>query len=829
MVSWVLDGNRKRQCILVILIVVTVFARVLPLEMQKRVINEAINLGKIDLLMLYCSIYVVSVLTAGGLKFVINLLQATIAQHTLAAMRKALYHHIITLPFGFFSKSRPGEVVNALLSELAAAGEFAGMAIAVPLISILTLLTFVGYLFWLNPLLALISLGIYPMVMTLLPYLQKRANLANRQRVDASRILSDRIVETISGIHEIHGNSGYTIENRKFDRFVDRLLEIRKRWNFYRYGIKAANNFFTNLSPFLVFSVGGYLVIRGQLELGALVAFLSAQEKLYDPWKELIEFYQVYQDGAVRYTRAMEQFEVMPQHAIEPARRHPYPLSGDIEVENLSFETEDGHRLLEDISFSLAEGEQMAVVGFSGSGKSTLILCIAQMNRYTGGHLRIGGREVSRLTKMDMARNIGFVSQTPFIFSGSIEENLRYSYEADIAAGMNPAEVCQACLPELDDMIVVLQQTGLFVDVLHFGLNTVLTDRQDRHMMACLIQVRERFRHQFREELLDDVEFYHDQDYSYGSSIAENLVFGTAVHPDFRHDRLYRNDYIVRFLAQAELYRPLLELGKALMHEVVDILGNLPEDAIFFENSPIYPEELETWKRLDRLCKKKRLEQLDAGARRHLLKLALRFSPDQHKMMVMPPGLVDLILKARKRFRERIHRDYPRAVTFLNRSHYIVSQTILNNILFGRIKSVRSHAEENVTRRIVRLLIEEGLLEQMIQLGLRYPVGSQGSRLSGGQRQKLAIARVLLKAPKILIMDEATSALDNQSQARIQHLLGTHWRGRSTVISVVHRLDTVKQYDRVAVMKAGRIIETGTYDDLMNTRGVLYELVTAGS
>jgi ABC-type multidrug transport system fused ATPase/permease subunit len=73
-------------------------------------------------------------------------------------------------------------------------------------------------------------------------------------------------------------------------------------------------------------------------------------------------------------------------------------------------------------------------------------------------------------------------------------------------------------------------------------------------------------------------------------------------------------------------------------------------------------------------------------------------------------------------------------------------------------------------------------------------------------------------------MDEATSALDNNSQARIQNLLDNRWKGQSTVISVVHRLDIIKNYDRVAVMKAGRIAEFGTYQDLIDRKGLLYEL-----
>jgi ABC-type multidrug transport system fused ATPase/permease subunit len=149
----------------------------------------------------------------------------------------------------------------------------------------------------------------------------------------------------------------------------------------------------------------------------------------------------------------------------------------------------------------------------------------------------------------------------------------------------------------------------------------------------------------------------------------------------------------------------------------------------------------------------------------------------------------------------------------------------LNNILFGKPKTEKQDAQEKIDKSIIQLLIEEDLLERIVEIGMQFQVGQKGDRLSGGQRQKLAIARAFLKAPRMLIMDEATSALDNKSQARIQNQIDTRWRDR-TIISVVHRLDTTKTYDRVAVMKAGEIIETGTYDELMARKGAFHELVT---
>lgn len=822
LMSWIISKNTRLQVVLVITAIFAVFANVFPLEMQRRIINDAINLRKFDLLVFYCGLYLIAVITASMLKSLINILQNIIGQRTLADMRKALYAHILTIPLIFYRTTQPGMVVGALTTELAIAGDFVGMAIAIPVTNLLMLLAFAGYLFWLNPLLAAVTLSIYPMVILLVSVLQKRVNIYNRKRVDAGRKVSSKVGESIAGIHEIQANGAFSIENKKFASIVDHLRKIRIIWNLYRLAVKTINSLFTNFSRLLVFALGGYLAINGRLELGALVAFLSAQEKLYDPWKELIEFYQAYQTASVTYSRTMEYFNVEPEHQLVPKGRQPYELEGSIEVNDLSFVVEDGTQLLSEINFDLNHGEHMALVGFSGSGKSTLAQCIAQLYKYTGGKILIDQKEVSQLSKADITHNIGFVSQTPFIFEGSIDENLLY---AVMAKAEKEQADGQPKMPSLDDRILVLQQTGLFIDVLRFGLNTVLDKNKHKDIIGEILDLRKTFKQDHSEDLAEFIEFYDPNIYLYNSSVAENILFGDPLDDAFNAGNLPQNEIFNEVLAEAAFKELLLDSGVSFIEALIKFSDHRSSDEEILKLGLIDPEEIDDYKMLCYKVKKKGIQKVSSKDRNKILRLMLGFIPQKHQFFDLPKKLENQILEGRKIFKEKTSAAACDAISFCQMSNYLHAQSILTNIFYGKLKEESSAAQEKVNTCINQLLIKEDFLEDIIEMGMHYPVGTKGDNLSGGQRQKLAIARIFLKKPPVMIMDEATSGLDNDSQARIQDLLETQWKGKSTLIAVVHRLDIIKNYDRVAVMKGGKIIEMGTYDELMDKQGVLHELV----
>ena len=835
---WILRRHRSMQLGLLLIIVSSLFFKVFPLEMQKRIINEAIYLKDIELLYLYCGLYIGAVTIASLMKYAINVLQVYIGQKILVEMRKELYQHVLQLPLQFYRKMQPGTVISAMTAELNTIGFFLGGALAIPITSVLTFGVFIWFMFDLNPLLAMLSMGMYPFEVIVIPYLQKKYNKLNTKRVKTTRSMANVVNESISGIHEIHGNASYVLEEKKLSSYIRQLHDLMKKLFIVKYGIKFANNVFQSLGPFILFLVGGYMAIHGQFTLGALVAFLSAYEKVYDPWKELIEYYQSYQDAQIRYGQIMKIFDLDPPHALLPTGREQLSLQGNINLKNVTFTVSSGVRLLEDINLNIRAGEQIALVGYSGSGKSTLALLIAQLYDASRGTIEIDGYAVNELSKLDMGSNVAMIAQQPFIFSGTISENLLYGIQA---VGSEKK------LPDRARILSVIRQVGLQDDITRFGLQAVLTLEECKPFRNKFLRMRQIIQTSLRDDFEPAIEFYDAATYLYYSSIRDNIIFGDSLNREFVVQRLPDHPRFMELLREMKLEKPLLTLGFAIASSTVSLLADFQDDEFFFRDNPMEIDEFASYSAL--LERVSSPQPKDHEARRLLLILAFRFIPRKHSIVSLPSAMEKKILAMRHQFQEKIvHIDMdhckvhgtctpcdksPRCgemsafIPFCP-SEYMYTRTLLDNVLFGAVKSEQV-LDERLPELAAQAFQDEKLLDEVIEIGLEFEVGSKGDRLSGGQKQKLAIARAFLKDAPILIMDEATASLDNASQARIQALLETDFKDRKTVIAVIHRLDLTPAYDRIVVLKAGRIIEQGTYDELMEQKGDFYALARAES
>lgn len=838
---WITHRFRAWQLVLLLVILLSLFFRVFPLEMQRRIINEAINLKDLHLLYLYCALYMGAVLIAGLMKFFINSLQAMIGQKILIELRRELYTHILQLPLQFFHKTQTGTIISALTAELNAIGMFLGGALAIPLTSLLTFLVFVGYMIYLNPFLGLVSMIVYPFELAVVPFLQRRYNTINRTRVTVTRAMANLVNEGASGIHEVQGNASHALERTKLDRLIERLYLIMRRLSILKYGIKFSNNLFQSLGPFLLFMIGGYLAIHGQFTIGALVAFLSAYEKVYDPWKEIIEYYQDYQDAKVRYGQIIEAFDLEPEYLLEPPDRSPLTLTGAIEAREVGYTLEGGVRLLEDVSFTLQAGKHLVLIGYSGSGKSTLSLLIGQLYSHTSGVLTIDNIDISTLTKLDIAKNVSFVSQHPFIFTGTVRDNLLYSCSALQRAGVIPD------LPDSGELIAMIKDVGLAEDVIRWGLKTVIPPKKAYPLVDKFLRMRDIVVSELQRQFAQVVEFYDANIFLEHSPLGINIIFSS--YPGSPHvDMLISSPPFLAFIRDCGLLPWLLNLGRSIAETTITLLKDFQNDEFFFQGSPMEPEELGTFIALTKKANALGLENLKDKEKNRFLGLALLFTPGQHKICTISHEEKMNIVRMRQKFLENVlgidleqcrngvlqRTIYDMAQMAPERhaifftpfctSQYLYSHSLLDNIIFGTVIE-----KDVVQSTLAPLALEEfakqGLLEEVFEIGLDFHVGSKGDRLSGGQKQKIAIARALLKRAPVLILDEATASLDNNSQAKIQRYIETKLHNNTTVIAIVHRLDMISGYDHILVMKAGKVVESGGYTELLEQRGVLYELV----
>ncbi len=161
--------------------------------------------------------------------------------------------------------------------------------------------------------------------------------------------------------------------------------------------------------------------------------------------------------------------------------------------------------------------------------------------------------------------------------------------------------------------------------------------------------------------------------------------------------------------------------------------------------------------------------------------------------------------------------EYRKNISVVPQNSILFAGSIKDNITYG----LKKYSEEELNSVIEMANVTEFIKD--LPNGVETDVGEHGNKLSGGQRQRVTIARALIRDPKILILDEATSALDNLSEFHVQKAISESIKGRTTFI-VAHRLSTIRNADRIIVMEEGKIVEMGTYDELMDKKGKFFEL-----
>src|SRR5205085_291113 len=340
---FIIQFSKRDQLLVVPLVVASMVVYYLSLDLPKTIINQAIqgvsfptldsvkrllgfDLHRVPYLFALSVLFLGLIVLNGWLKFQINTMKGWMGERMLRRLRYALFDYILRFPLARFRRVKSAEMATMIKDEVEPLGGFIGEALITPLFLGGQALTAMFFILYQQVWLGLIALGVVAIQAFIIPRLRRRQLELGRERQLTARALAGRIAECTQGAAEIHAHDTYNYERAEISSRLGKIFRIRFELYQRKFMVKFLNNFLAQVTPFLFYTVGGYLVIVGSLDIGALVAVIAAYKDLPGPVKELIDWDQQRMDVEIKYTQVIEQFtdeEVVP------------PASGTLEMGGL--------------------------------------------------------------------------------------------------------------------------------------------------------------------------------------------------------------------------------------------------------------------------------------------------------------------------------------------------------------------------------------------------------------------------------------------------------------------------------------------------------------
>ena len=900
--GFILRYSKREQIAIVPLVVASMVVYFFSLDLPKIIINEAIqgrsfttpgataplfrlqfdwpgflgggtltlfdgfSLERVPFLLALSVVFLGLIVVNGLLKVRINTMKGWMGERMLRRLRFILFDRILRFPLPRFRRVKSAEVATMIKDEVEPLGGFIGEALITPLFLGGQAITAVIFILVQHAMLGMIAVFVVVIQAVLIPRLRRRLLVLSRQRQLGGRQLAGRISECVDGIVEIHANDTSNYERAEISSRLGILLQIRLELYQRKFLIKFINNFLSQVTPFLFYALGGYLVIVGRLDIGALVAVIAAYKDLPSPVKELIDWDQERLDVSMKYAQVVEQFtadDLLAEERQQPLPAPALPAAGSVKVSNLTLTGDTGDELVASVSFEIPLTQHVALLGDHRGGGSELAQMIAALVVPTHGTVSVGSIDVTGAPEAVNGRALGYVGNAAYLFPTTVRENLLYGlkhfplrearYAADqaaehgrewreaersgnsmldinadwidyTAAGADNEEGLDARIDE------ILRTAGLEETILAFGLRSAPDPARYPGMVERVIRARAALAElSSATDLQGLVERFDPERYLGNATLAENLLFGTSDDASLNADNMAGNAYVRRVLRETGLEDDLLEAGRKVAETMVELFSGLPPEHEMFERfSFIRPDDLGYFRELLARVSGGESERIEEADGTRLLALTFKLITSRHRLGLIDEAMQARLLEARRHFARHLPAELRGTVQFFDPLAYNSAESLQDNILFGKVVTTQAGAAARIGQLLREMLDAQGLRELVIRIGLEYGVGVGATRLTIDDRQRVAIARALLKRPAVLVLDEAVAVLDLAAQRRFVTSLLEHRKGQC-VIWALRQLELGELFDHVVVMQEGRLVERGRFEHLRSSGGVLQKLLGSNS
>lgn len=341
-------------------------------------------------------------------------------------LRNDLFSHLETLDFDFYDRNRTGQLMSRLTGDLFSMTELAHHGPEDLIISVLTIAGAIFFMFRIEWKLAVILLVLLPV--SALVVMNNRKALAETSVESKKKLaaISADIESGISGIRTSKAFANEEIDYARFDRANKEYCESKSIRYKAMADFNASQEFFMSITPVVVIAVGGYLIMKNEMNYVDLITFTLFASSFITPIRKLAQFAEVFTDGAAGFERFCELMSIEPSVKEKVNAPALSVTDGNIDIDHVSFQYNEYNSVLNDISLHVKAGESLAIVGHSGGGKTTLSSLIPRFYDVNSGSIRIDGQDIRDVTKKSIRKNIGIVQQDVFIFADTIKENIRY-------------------------------------------------------------------------------------------------------------------------------------------------------------------------------------------------------------------------------------------------------------------------------------------------------------------------------------------------------------------------------------------------------------------